>query len=146
MPDLNRGAVQVLHRVLGGSGFAPDLSGGDAPEWMAAAVCASTDPEAFFPEKGGSVREAKRICNGNADHPPCPVKTECLAYALEHVERFGVWGGLTERERRRLLPAPEDRPTRTHDDTGICPVCNHQFRSVRKHRARNAVCRETVAA
>jgi WhiB family redox-sensing transcriptional regulator len=64
--------------------------------WQERALCAQTDPEAFFPEKGGSTREAKRICTG------CEVRTECLEYALEHDERFGIWGGLSERERRRL--------------------------------------------
>ncbi|MFN2495246.1 MAG: WhiB family transcriptional regulator [Pseudonocardiaceae bacterium] len=65
-------------------------------EWQERALCAQTDPEAFFPEKGGSTREAKRICLG------CEVRAECLEYALAHDERFGIWGGLSERERRRL--------------------------------------------
>jgi len=65
-------------------------------EWQERALCAQTDPEAFFPEKGGSTREAKRICSG------CEVRAECLEYALAHDERFGIWGGLSERERRRL--------------------------------------------
>nr|WP_158888704.1 WhiB family transcriptional regulator [Amycolatopsis anabasis] len=65
-------------------------------EWQERALCAQTDPEAFFPEKGGSTREAKRICQG------CEVKDECLEYALAHDERFGIWGGLSERERRKL--------------------------------------------
>ncbi len=65
-------------------------------QWQDRALCAQTDPEAFFPEKGGSTREAKKICLG------CEVRTECLEYALAHDERFGIWGGLSERERRRL--------------------------------------------
>ncbi len=68
----------------------------DDPEWQEKALCAQTDPEAFFPEKGGSTREAKRICMG------CEVRDACLDYALAHDERFGIWGGLSERERRRL--------------------------------------------
>jgi WhiB family redox-sensing transcriptional regulator len=64
--------------------------------WQDKALCAQTDPEAFFPEKGGSTREAKRICVS------CEVKQECLEYALMQDERFGIWGGLSERERRRL--------------------------------------------
>lgn len=64
--------------------------------WQADALCAQTDPEAFFPEKGGSTREAKRVCDG------CEVRSECLEYALENDERFGIWGGLSERERRKL--------------------------------------------
>ena len=65
-------------------------------DWQERALCAQTDPEAFFPEKGGSTREAKRICAG------CDVRAECLEYALAQDERFGIWGGLSERERRRL--------------------------------------------
>jgi WhiB family transcriptional regulator, redox-sensing transcriptional regulator len=65
-------------------------------QWQERALCAQTDPEAFFPEKGGSTREAKRICQG------CEVRDACLDYALAHDERFGIWGGLSERERRRL--------------------------------------------
>jgi WhiB family redox-sensing transcriptional regulator len=65
-------------------------------QWQERALCAQTDPEAFFPEKGGSTREAKRICLG------CEVRDECLEYALANDERFGIWGGLSERERRRL--------------------------------------------
>lgn len=64
--------------------------------WQERSLCAQTDPEAFFPEKGGSTREAKRVCLS------CEVRSECLEYALAHDERFGIWGGLSERERRRL--------------------------------------------
>ena len=71
---------------------------GDAGElsWQERALCAQTDPEAFFPEKGGSTREAKKVCL------TCDVRSECLEYALGHDERFGIWGGLSERERRRI--------------------------------------------
>lgn len=64
--------------------------------WMRKAKCLQADPETFFPEKGGSTREAKRIC------AECEVREPCLAYALDNDERFGIWGGLSERERRRL--------------------------------------------
>jgi WhiB family redox-sensing transcriptional regulator len=64
--------------------------------WQDRGLCNQTDPEAFFPEKGGSTREAKKICLG------CEVRSECLEYALAKDERFGIWGGLSERERRRL--------------------------------------------
>ena len=74
--------------------FAPATTSDD--QWQERALCAQTDPEAFFPEKGGSTREAKRICMG------CEVRDACLEYALAHDERFGIWGGLSERERRRL--------------------------------------------
>lgn len=64
--------------------------------WQTDALCAQTDPEAFFPEKGGSTRDAKKVCGA------CNVRAECLEYALANDERFGIWGGLSERERRRL--------------------------------------------
>jgi len=64
--------------------------------WQSNALCAQTDPEAFFPEKGGSTREAKRVC------AKCDVRQACLEYALDHDERFGIWGGMSERDRRRL--------------------------------------------
>lgn len=64
--------------------------------WMEGARCLDADPDAFFPEKGGSTREAKRICS------QCDVREECLEYALDNDERFGIWGGMSERERRRL--------------------------------------------
>ncbi len=68
----------------------------DTLAWQADALCAQTDPEAFFPEKGGSTRDAKKICG------TCEVRGECLDYALQNDERFGIWGGLSERERRKL--------------------------------------------
>jgi WhiB family redox-sensing transcriptional regulator len=64
--------------------------------WQERSLCAQTDPEAFFPEKGGSTREAKKVCVG------CEVRQQCLEYALANDERFGIWGGLSERERRKL--------------------------------------------
>jgi WhiB family redox-sensing transcriptional regulator len=75
----------------------PWTTGSAAEEaWRLDALCAETDPEAFFPEKGGSTREAKRVCTG------CTVRAECLEFALASDERFGIWGGLSERERRRV--------------------------------------------
>lgn len=64
--------------------------------WMEQAICSQTDPEAFFPEKGGSTREAKAICVG------CPVRETCLEWALAKGERFGIFGGKSERERRKI--------------------------------------------
>jgi len=71
--------------------------------WASQALCAQTDPESFFPEKGGSTREAKKVC------AQCFVQAECLDWALTTNERFGIWGGLSERERRKVQhpgPAP----------------------------------------
>lgn len=92
------GPFGISSAVLGSFGAGTDLAFDDAEElaWQERALCAQTDPEAFFPEKGGSTREAKKICL------TCEVRDECLQYALEHDERFGIWGGLSERERRKL--------------------------------------------
>lgn len=76
----------------------PDLAELDAG-WREDALCAQSDPDAFFPEKGGSVAEAKRVC------APCPVQAACLDYALRNDERFGVWGETSERERRAMRRA-----------------------------------------
>ena len=78
------------------STFPAASDGGVELSWQERALCAQTDPEAFFPEKGGSTREAKKIC------AQCDVKAQCLEFALNIDARFGIWGGLSERERRRL--------------------------------------------
>jgi len=71
----------------------------DPEPWMDGAVCARTDPEAFFPEAGSNIRDAKKICLG------CDVRAECLEYALRKNERFGVWGGVSERARNKMRKA-----------------------------------------
>ncbi|CAL9651753.1 WhiB family transcriptional regulator [Streptomyces sp. enrichment culture] len=68
----------------------PDLA------WQEEALCAQTGGDFFFPEPGSSVRDAKRIC------ALCPIRSACLDFALSNDERFGVWGGLSERERLAL--------------------------------------------
>jgi WhiB family redox-sensing transcriptional regulator len=68
----------------------PDLT------WQQEALCAQTGADFFFPEPGSSVRDAKRIC------ALCPIRSACLEHALTHDERFGVWGGLSEKERQAL--------------------------------------------
>lgn len=114
----------------------------DALSWQDAGLCAEVDPELFFPEKGGSVAYAKRVCRS------CPVRPECLEYALENDERFGVWGGLSERERRRVkngagllarrcrkgLHVLTDANT---DSSGHCMACRND--SDRLARARKAL-------
>ncbi len=57
------------------------------------------DPDLFFPERGASTREAKEVCRG------CVVREECLDYAITNGEKFGIWGGMSERERRRVRRA-----------------------------------------
>jgi WhiB family redox-sensing transcriptional regulator len=67
--------------------------------WQAQANCMGVDPDLFFPERGGSTREAKEVCRG------CVVREDCLEYALANGEKFGIWGGMSERERRRVRRA-----------------------------------------
>lgn len=64
------------------------------PPWLTGAVCASTDPALFMPEKGASPLAAKAIC------ATCPVTRACLSYAVTEGILHGVWGGLTASERR----------------------------------------------
>ena len=65
-------------------------------DWRVSAKCQHNDPDQLF-VRGRRQREARLICRG------CPVVTECLAHALDNRIEFGVWGGLTERQRRALL-------------------------------------------
>jgi WhiB family redox-sensing transcriptional regulator len=67
--------------------------------WRQRANCVGIDPDLFFPGRGSTTRDAKEVCRG------CVVRDECLAYAMTARERFGIWGGLSERERRRLRHA-----------------------------------------
>lgn len=69
--------------------------------WRAAARCRTSDAEGLF-VAGARQREARQLCRG------CAVRTECLAHALDNRIEFGVWGGMTERERRALLRARPD--------------------------------------
>ena len=66
-------------------------------EWMGLGLCRNESPSRFFPSDGVGVEVARRIC------AECPVKAPCLEYALEHSIDHGVWGGCSERERRRIL-------------------------------------------
>jgi WhiB family transcriptional regulator, redox-sensing transcriptional regulator len=72
--------------------------------WRGAARCRSIDAEGLF-VTGARQREARQFCR------TCPVRTECLAHALDHRVEFGVWGGMTERERRALLRARPGVPS-----------------------------------
>jgi WhiB family transcriptional regulator, redox-sensing transcriptional regulator len=66
------------------------------PAWQRQANCMGVDPDLFFPERGASTREAKEVCRG------CVVREDCLEFALTNGEKFGIWGGMSERERRRI--------------------------------------------
>ena len=64
--------------------------------WQVDANCKDKDPDLFFPNRGASTRKAKQICS------ECPVQKHCLEYAIVNAEKFGIWGGLSERERRKI--------------------------------------------
>jgi WhiB family redox-sensing transcriptional regulator len=66
-------------------------------EWMLDGLCRDRDPSFFFPSDGVGVDQARRVC------ATCPVKEPCLEYALRYRIEHGVWGGASERERRRIL-------------------------------------------
>ena len=70
----------------------------EEPEWRSKRACFDADPDIFFPERGETNEKAMAYCNR------CPVTEECLAWAVKHGER-GVWGGTSERGRRRLVKA-----------------------------------------
>lgn len=72
------------------------LTGNDSRDWQAYGNCNGVDPNLMFPERGASAREAKAVCNG------CVVRAECLEFALVNGEKYGIWGGKSERERRRM--------------------------------------------
>ncbi len=77
-----------------------DLAGTDRPlTWKDRANCMGVDPDLFFPERGASTREAKEVCRG------CVVLQDCLEFAIANGEKFGIWGGMSERERRRVRRA-----------------------------------------
>ena len=73
-----------------------DLLTTDNLGWQDKANCKGADADLFFPERGASTRKAKTICSA------CQVRVECLEFALLESEKFGIWGGLSERERRRI--------------------------------------------
>lgn len=80
--------------------------------WRDSALCAQSDPELFFPEKGGSAARAKRVCAS------CPVRAECLEWSLAYDVRFGIWGGLTEDQRQEVRRAVDDEGPGTE---GVAP-------------------------
>ena len=64
--------------------------------WQEFSNCLGVDPDLFFPERGASTREAKDVCRG------CVVREDCLEFGLQKGAIFGIWGGMSERERRRI--------------------------------------------
>lgn len=88
-----RGTGMTRSREAQSTDFFASLA--DQPAWMGDGVCSSTDPELFFPDQGGHWQSAKRVCQA------CPVREQCLDFALEHGER-GIWGGTSDRDRLRI--------------------------------------------
>jgi WhiB family transcriptional regulator, redox-sensing transcriptional regulator len=90
----------TLGSAVGGNVEEPQTP--DEYVWMLHARCRGANPTEFFPSDGLGVEFAQRICTG------CPVRVECLEYALLHRIEHGVWGGASERERRRILRRRRD--------------------------------------
>ncbi len=95
LPPRKNYEYQRGRHEIGRTGVAMLLIGDDK-DWTQRANCSPLNAELFFPQKGGSAKEAKRICD------ECPVKLECLEDALEDEEKHGVWGGMTANERKTL--------------------------------------------
>src|SRR4051794_19837379 len=87
--DTKAGGSQIMHDDTTQPAILPE-------NWQDDANCLGVDPDLFFPERGASTREAKEVCRG------CVVREQCLEFALQNGEKFGIWGGLSERERRRI--------------------------------------------
>jgi WhiB family redox-sensing transcriptional regulator len=105
-------------------------------DWSAQAACRTTDPDELFVQ-GAAQNRAKAVCAG------CPVRTECLADALDNRVEFGVWGGMTERERRALL---RRRPTVTSWRRLLETARAEYERGVRQRRQAQAQGRTARAA
>ena len=111
------------------------------PDWHADANCRGMDPELFFPGQGESTKEAKAVCRA------CDVQVECLLAALNNTEKHGIWGGLSERERRSIRkrkrggsePKPIQHGTiggyHAHRRRGeeACPDCKHAHAQYKAH-------------
>lgn len=86
-------------------------------DWRYRGACFGIDPDVMYPEHLAGVVEAKRVCG------PCPVRAECLEYALVNDEDFGIWGGESALKRRKMRKARKARltttgPPRRRDPTG----------------------------
>jgi Transcription factor WhiB len=92
-------AVAIAVRLLARLTSAP--AGPSRGEWTEQALCRQMDPEDFFPPKGDAGTQAKQVC------AQCPVRAECLDYAITADEKHGIWGGLNRAERQRAGQALE---------------------------------------
>ena len=98
----------------------PDLTL-ERPAWQTRAACRGHDPAIFFPDRGETQAEAKRICMS------CPVRVDCLEWALANHERFGIWGG----ESRALTRLQKRQPKATRDDLGPKDQWPYRFHDLR---------------
>ena len=129
-----------------------------AQSWRDDALCAQIDPELWFPEKGGPTTEPKRLCR------LCPVIAECLQFALDTDQRFGIWGGQSTIQRQVLLGkrrnhtanrnTPTDPPPirhgsqygfKQHSQRGI-PACKPCLHAVAAAKAKLREARKAAAA
>lgn len=114
------------------------LSHVSAEDWVKDALCAQTDPDMFFPEPGRVAADAKQICAA------CDVREQCLAYALEHREREGIWGGKTPKQRSRM---PRPRICRNCGkrvtDSGV--FCSDECRTAARAASKRAYERKQAA-
>ncbi len=99
--DIRRALIDGLAADAADDDDDAGQSSGDL-DWQDLGLCKESDPEAFYPEKGGSTKQAKAVCKR------CPITETCLQWALDHKERFGIWGGTSEYERRQILKKLEE--------------------------------------
>jgi hypothetical protein len=111
---LSRPPVRAVTSAADGNPYRPDTPAPFAEDWRRDAACARVDPELWFPECVPGYREdvaaALAICG------TCPVQSVCLATAVQRNEH-GIWGGMTEKQRRALTPAKRRQIVAEHADT-----------------------------
>ncbi len=118
------------------------------PDFEGRAACAEIGGDDWFPEIGGSTREIKRVCS------TCEIVEQCLLWALDNKELFGVWGGLTLRERNKLRRQRKPRPinhgrpggSAAHRGRGEKPCETCRAASARLRREYEAAARKAGAA
>jgi hypothetical protein len=99
------------------------------PEWHRDALCAEIGGNSWFPEKGDTAQDARKIC------VRCPVRQECLDYALENADLTGIWGATSEWERKRMRRGEEVTPyirAGRKMESRVCHFCGQEFQTYRK--------------
>lgn len=108
----------------------------ERPAWMRQAACAEMDTDLFFPKRGGVTAPIKRIC------AKCPVRAQCLAYAMSNGERHGIWGGFSESERRKI----RSQRGGIRRNPATCGTPGGYVAHRRRHEAACDPCKEAIAA